>query len=239
MRGRKVYSLVAILGIVLLIASACAGTAPQGGDNSGSVVESGAESVQNEALSQENSDHMDNENSEDDHMDNENSKDDHMDNENSEDDHMDNENSSGEHMEGDEHSEGDEHMEDEHMEGEDDDHGHGPDEHMAGAHDVPEEAAEVPNPIAFSDESVAAGAEIYTANCAACHGDEGEGDGPAAVALEKPPADLHEDHVQDLSDGALFYIITHGRAETPMPAWEEVLDEDQRWNVVNFLRTFE
>ncbi len=51
------------------------------------------------------------------------------------------------------------------------------------------------------------------------------------------PSDLHEGHVQGLSDGALFYIISHGKPDTPMPAWEDVLEEEDRWNVVNFMRT--
>ena len=139
-----------------------------------------------------------------------------------------------EHMEGVEQMEEEgEHMDDDHM-GE-----HSPDEHMEGAHNVPDEAAAVPNPFADDDESLATGAELYALNCAVCHGESGEGDGPAAAGLAMAPSDLHEAHVQGNSDGALFYIISHGKPETPMPAWENVLDEDERWFVVNFLRTFQ
>jgi hypothetical protein len=113
------------------------------------------------------------------------------------------------------------------------------DEHTAGAaHDVPEEASEVPNPIEADAASIEAGSVIFAASCATCHGENGEGDGPAAEGLEKKPADLHESHVQELPDGALFYIVTHGIPDTPMVAWENVLDEEERWHVVNFLRTF-
>jgi len=110
---------------------------------------------------------------------------------------------------------------------------------MAADHAIPEEAAAVPNPIAVSDASVAAGQAIYTQNCAVCHGPEGEGDGTAAAGLNPKPADLHAAHVQELSDGALFYTITHGREGTAMVAWETILSEEQRWEVVNFLRTFD
>ena len=127
----------------------------------------------------------------------------------------------------------DEHEEDEHMDE------HSPDEHMEGVHNVPDDAAAVPNPIADDEESSAIGATLYATNCAICHGETGEGDGPASASLAPAPADLHEGHVQGLSDGALFYIITHGKPETPMPAWEDVLDEDERWQVVIFLRTFQ
>ena len=131
-----------------------------------------------------------------------------------------------------EHVDDDEHMdEDEQM--------HLPDEHMAGSHNVPEEAAAVPNPFSATADSVATGATIFTTNCVVCHGEEGRGDGPAAAGLETKPADLNAGHVQGLSDGALFYIVTHGKPDTPMPAWEEILVEaEDRWNVVNFMRTF-
>lgn len=111
-------------------------------------------------------------------------------------------------------------------------------DHMTGPHAIPEEAAEVPNPVPLSEASIAAGETIYATHCAVCHGESGRGDGPTAASLAMQPADLHAGHVQDLTDGALFYVITNGRVGTPMAAWGGVLDEDQRWTVVNFLRTF-
>lgn len=106
-------------------------------------------------------------------------------------------------------------------------------------HNVPEEAASVVNPIEATDESIAAGADVFATNCATCHGDNGEGDGPAGVALDPPPANLHQVHVQENSDGALFHIISNGVEGTGMPAWEDALSEDDRWNVINFIRTLE
>jgi len=38
--------------------------------------------------------------------------------------------------------------------------------------------------------SPASGAEMFKSYCAACHGADGKGDGPAASALKVPPADL-------------------------------------------------
>jgi len=116
---------------------------------------------------------------------------------------------------------------------------HEPNEHLAGAHDVPDDAAGLPNPFAGDEESAATGANIYAASCAICHGEGGGGDGPAASGLVIAPADLHEGHVQENTDGGLFYIISHGKPETPMPAFSDLLDEDGRWHVVNFLRTFQ
>jgi len=128
-------------------------------------------------------------------------------------------------------------MNDEHMV--EDEHMHSPEEHMAGAHGVPEEAAAVSNPITADEASISIGADAFATNCAVCHGEQGLGDGPTAESLETKPADLTAGHVQGLSDGALFYIISHGKPDTPMPAWEDVLEEGARWNVVNFLRTLD
>jgi mono/diheme cytochrome c family protein len=38
--------------------------------------------------------------------------------------------------------------------------------------------------------SATSGKEMFVAYCAACHGPDGRGNGPAASALKKPPADL-------------------------------------------------
>lgn len=110
---------------------------------------------------------------------------------------------------------------------------------MVMDHGVPEEAEAVTNPVPATEASIAAGAQVFQANCAACHGEQGHGDGPASAALEPKPANLGADHVQANSDGALFWIITHGRTGTAMPPWESVLSEEQRWEVVNFIRMVE
>lgn len=126
----------------------------------------------------------------------------------------------------------DTHQEDEHM--------HEPEDHMEGMHsDIPEEAAATENPIEATDVSVVAGAAFFATSCAVCHGEVGHGDGPTAAALEPAPADLHAAHVQANSDGALFYIISHGVSDTAMPPWDNVLTEDERWHIVNFMRTFD
>jgi high-affinity iron transporter len=55
------------------------------------------------------------------------------------------------------------------------------------------------------------GGEIYKANCAACHGDTGKGDGPGAGVLKPPPRD-HTDkaYMDTLSDKEIGDIIKMG-----------------------------
>jgi len=90
---------------------------------------------------------------------------------------------------------------------------------------------------AVTDESVLSGAEIYTANCATCHGATGLGDGPTAAALDPAPAPISHT-AQMLSDDLVFYRISEGGVpfQTSMPAWKGVLSEDQIWDVIAYVR---
>ncbi len=111
-------------------------------------------------------------------------------------------------------------------------------EHVDDSHGVSADQVAQENPIPATDASIARGAELYANSCAVCHGDTGFGDGVAGKSLDPPPANLHEDHVQILTDGAMFAVIHNGVEGTGMPAFEGVIEEDDIWNLVNFIRTF-
>ena len=49
------------------------------------------------------------------------------------------------------------------------------------------------------------------------------------------PADLTRQHVGFHTDGTFFWWITHGKGENAMPAFADLLDEQQRWEVITFL----
>lgn len=100
---------------------------------------------------------------------------------------------------------------------------------------VPARAAKKKNPVVADASSLAKGKELYAQECMSCHGPTGKGDGPAVKDLEKHPGDLSGAMTQSHTDGALFYKISEGRK--PMPALGEKLSEDQRWAVVNYIRT--
>jgi len=84
--------------------------------------------------------------------------------------------------------------------------------------------------------SVANGARLYEQHCAVCHGVSGYGDGPAAASLNRRPADLTAKHTTDHTAGDLFWWLTHGIRGSPMPGFKDLLDEEERWDVINFLR---
>jgi mono/diheme cytochrome c family protein len=100
---------------------------------------------------------------------------------------------------------------------------------------APASAKALQNPVKGDDAATQAGQKLYMQVCAPCHGTRGRGDGPAAAALTHAPANHTADQVQDLSDGALFWMITNGN--NPMPAYNKTMTETQRWQLVNFIRT--
>lgn len=134
-------------------------------------------------------------------------------------------------------------MDDDHEEGDEDEHV----DDMEAQHlhmDPPEEYQGLDNPLEGDADAIAAGEVIYTANCETCHGESGKGDGPAAEALDPQPADFTDQAMMmDMSDSYLFWRVTEGGAFEPfnsaMPPWGQALTEDERWQVISYIRTLD
>lgn len=101
---------------------------------------------------------------------------------------------------------------------------------------VPEESAKVKNPVKTDDASLGSGKEIWSQQCKSCHGVKGLGDGTKAAKIDISCGDFSSAEIQKLSDGALYWKITEGRK--PMPSFSEKLSDPERWQVVNYIRTF-
>jgi putative copper resistance protein D len=89
--------------------------------------------------------------------------------------------------------------------------------------------------------SVANGGYFYQEACATCHGVGGYGDGLNGKGFKPRPADLTAKHSADHTAGDLFWWLTHGVRRdgvlTPMPGFGASLEEEERWDMINFLRT--
>ncbi len=104
--------------------------------------------------------------------------------------------------------------------------------------EVPAKYKNMKNPEAGVDDEDEIGESLYKKHCQSCHGKEGYGDGNKAAELETEMRDLTAEEVQEQSDGALYYKSIIGRDE--MPNFEKKIpSEEDRWLVINYLRTLE
>lgn len=92
------------------------------------------------------------------------------------------------------------------------------------------------NPVPATPESLTAAEFIYKLRCAHCHGDSGDGSGPEARRLSVQPTDFTDGlAMKKVTDGELFWRIGAGRR--PMPSFAKKLTEQERWELVNYIRT--
>ena len=112
---------------------------------------------------------------------------------------------------------------------------HGQDEWKA-----PPLAARKTNPAPADEKTIGLGKTFFTVGCVACHGEKGKGDGPAALALERDgqkivPGNLSDPMMWQHTDGELFWKLSEGKS--PMPSFAEAFSDEQRWQIVNYIRT--
>jgi mono/diheme cytochrome c family protein len=84
-------------------------------------------------------------------------------------------------------------------------------------------------------DSLQRGQVLFGIDCAMCHGQSGVGDGPLSGFFSPKPADLTGVTVQSLSDAQVFLVITDGFGV--MPSLAENLSPEERWDVVNHVRS--
>lgn len=100
-------------------------------------------------------------------------------------------------------------------------------------------------------EALMEGRRLYSANCAACHGESGAGDGELAEALAHPPqTEMGHATVMPVdftnaasmlgaSPALLHGKIVRGGMGTGMPYWGPIFTDAQTWAVVDYLWTFQ
>ncbi|MBI4498507.1 MAG: copper resistance protein CopC [Chloroflexi bacterium] len=101
----------------------------------------------------------------------------------------------------------------------------------------PAAASTVGNPYPADERSLTIGAQVYRQHCLACHGAQGRGDGPAAAGLRPRPADFAVHLRAGHTEADLFDWISNGVPGTAMPAFGDRLSEEERWHVLNYLRS--
>jgi len=93
------------------------------------------------------------------------------------------------------------------------------------------------NPLPDSAQTLKDGKEAFGHYCIVCHGLDGQNTGvPFAANMSPPVPSLASKEVQGYSDGQLKWIIENGVAPSGMPASHEILNDDEMWSIVVFLR---
>ncbi len=95
----------------------------------------------------------------------------------------------------------------------------------------------VPNPLQHTEENVKEGQEHFGHHCGICHGLDGQNTGvPFAEHMSPPVPLLTSSDVQKYEDGQLKWIVENGIKPSGMPSWRGILDRDEMWKVVLYIR---
>ena len=102
---------------------------------------------------------------------------------------------------------------------------------------IPTKYKTMKSTIKAGDASInSVGKELYNKHCKSCHGVKGLGDGPKSAMMKTAMPSFADKKFQAQTDGEIYYQSIVGRDE--MPNFEKkILDEDDRWALINFLRT--
>jgi mono/diheme cytochrome c family protein len=93
------------------------------------------------------------------------------------------------------------------------------------------------NPVTSTPESIERGQDRFEIYCALCHGAGAAGDGPVNAAMFNIAPSLLTAQASGYSDGYLYTMVRNGRGI--MPAHGDKVRGDDRWHVVNYLRTLQ
>jgi mono/diheme cytochrome c family protein len=80
------------------------------------------------------------------------------------------------------------------------------------------------------------GIALYLMNCSACHGADGDGQGPRAYFILPKPRNFHHPASRETYNRpALYKAIARGRLGAEMPAWDTVFDDQQIADVAEYV----
>ncbi len=95
----------------------------------------------------------------------------------------------------------------------------------------------VQNPVPDTPDNQETGRGHFQHHCGVCHGLDGHNTGvPFANKMSPEIADLGAKNVQEYSDGQLKSIIEKGIRFSGMPGWQGILDDQEMWQVIRFIR---
>ena len=90
------------------------------------------------------------------------------------------------------------------------------------------------NPLAYSEDVLKKGEELYGLFCIHCHGENGDGDGAVPGTGKYPPPPAYSTGLKDLPAGQIFYSITYGK--NAMGSHASQLSKKERWMLVYYVQ---
>ena len=94
------------------------------------------------------------------------------------------------------------------------------------------------NPLRVTAQLLQRGGEQFTIHCSPCHGQGADGNGiTKKVGSMAVVANLHDKRIVEMTDGELFYVITHGR--NLMGAYGPNVPVEERWAIIAYLRALQ
>jgi mono/diheme cytochrome c family protein len=91
----------------------------------------------------------------------------------------------------------------------------------------------------FSPANMKEAQRVYLVNCAICHGEKLDGNGPLWNGGNGPfpaaPRNLMDDYTKKLSDGHIFWVITNGIRT--MGSYASQTHPEQRWAIIKYIRS--
>lgn len=101
---------------------------------------------------------------------------------------------------------------------------------------LPSGAGRQANPLAKDANAWVEGGMHFQDHCAVCHDENGSGRSEIGRNVYPKAPDLRGSATQELSDGALYFVIANGVRYTAMPAWADEHTPDEIWKMVTFIR---
>ena len=93
------------------------------------------------------------------------------------------------------------------------------------------------SPVVVDEALLARGAERYGIYCQPCHDERGEGKGLLFQRAKVPTANLLEQRIRELPDGAIFDAITNGKGL--MASYRYQVAAHDRWAIIAHVREME
>ncbi len=109
---------------------------------------------------------------------------------------------------------------------------------LSAAEPEAKKAVKLPKPPARTQPLLDKGKQAFTLYCVACHGEKGDGQGPAGMALKPPPRNFAKDAFkQGQSTAEIFLTVSNGVPQTAMVGYGHLPEED-RWGLAYYVGEF-